>query len=367
MIDEPPIALCCMLRWAPLREKVAGRFIRAYPATLPFHDTMKAPNQTVPALGPGDGIAVDIIQPDAESLARIDFYARVQGYEPGPAYLADGVEVVLYAPVDPVVNRPSWSLDTWRKRHGDLALVAAFEIMDYAGEPPEAVAARMPGIERRAQARLRPLGGDDRRDTVKVARRERRFGGFYSLEAYELSHPGTGGGPVRDIRREVFLGFDASIILPWDPARARVLLVEQFRIAPFARGDADPWSLEPVAGHIDVGESAEDAARREMREEAGITPRELVRAGRAYPSPGSSTELHHHFVAICDLPDGTGGPSGVEAEGEDVLAHLVSEERLIDDARAGRITNAPLALMALWLAAEAGGLRARLAGGEGAS
>ena len=367
MIDAMPVALCCMLRWRPLRRAVAGRDVVATPATLPFHRAMKVREGSGPSLGPGDGIPVVIVQPNRAERARIDFYARVQGYEPCPAYLVDGVEVVLYAPAEPVTDRPPWSLEAWRAAHGDLALAASGEIMDYMDEDPAAVRRRMPAIERRAQARLRALPGPTRRAAVEVTDRARPYGGFYSVEEYALRHPLARGGTSGEIRRAVFHGFDASIVLPWDPARRRVLLVEQFRIAPFARGDADPWSLEPVAGLIDPGESAEDAARREAEEEAGVTPSELIRVGAAYPSPGNSTEFHHHFVAVCDLSGAEGRQGGVADEGEDILAHVVPEDRLFADAREGRLRAAPLALLSLWLAAAAPGIRARLAEAGAAS
>ncbi|MCB2157335.1 MAG: NUDIX domain-containing protein, partial [Rhodobacteraceae bacterium] len=45
--------------------------------------------------------------------------------------------------------------------------------------------------------------------------------------------------------------------------RDRVLLIEQFRMGPYARGDAEPWLIEAIAGRVDPGETPEDAARRE--------------------------------------------------------------------------------------------------------
>ncbi len=208
---------------------------------------------------------------------------------------------------------------------------------------------------------MRALPGADRRAGVEVIERTRPYGNFYTVEEYALRHPLAGGGRSQTVRRAVFHGFDAAIVLPWDPRRGRVLLLEQFRIAPFARGDADPWSLEPVAGLIDPGESAEDAARREAREEAGIEICELIRVGAAYPSPGNSTEFHHHFVAACDLPDGAAGSGGLAEEGEDIVARLMPEETLFAEAGAGRLRNAPLTLLALWLEGRAPALRARLA------
>lgn len=355
------VALCCTLRWRPLRRLVAGVDLPARSAILPFHRTVRTADPAGPSLGPGRGIPVEVVRPGPEARARLEFYAAVDGYAPIPSMLEDREQVDLYAPAEPVLGRPDWSLECWRAAHGDIALAAAPEVMDYMGEPPAAVAARLPGIHRRAQARLRALPGADRRAGVEVIERTRPYGNFYTVEEYALRHPLAGGGRSQTVRRAVFHGFDAAIVLPWDPRRGRVLLLEQFRIAPFARGDADPWSLEPVAGLIDPGESAEDAARREAREEAGIEICELIRVGAAYPSPGNSTEFHHHFVAACDLPDGAAGSGGLAEEGEDIVARLMPEETLFAEAGAGRLRNAPLTLLALWLEGRAPALRARLA------
>ena len=57
------------------------------------------------------------------------------------------------------------------------------------------------------------------------------------------------------------MGSEASLILPYDPVHDKVLLIEQFRIGPFCRGDRAPWVYEPVAGMIEFGEKPEEAAK----------------------------------------------------------------------------------------------------------
>lgn len=59
------------------------------------------------------------------------------------------------------------------------------------------------------------------------------------------------------------------MLLPYDPVRDEVVLVEQIRIAVYDTSDS-PWLLELVAGMIEEGESVEDVARREAVEEAGL-------------------------------------------------------------------------------------------------
>ena len=46
-------------------------------------------------------------------------------------------------------------------------------------------------------------------------------------------------------------------VLPYDPARDRVMVVEQFRMVLIARG-SKPLTLEPIAGRQRRGETPED-------------------------------------------------------------------------------------------------------------
>jgi nudix-type nucleoside diphosphatase (YffH/AdpP family) len=142
---------------------------------------------------------------------------------------------------------------------------------------------------------------------------------------------------------------DAVTVLPWDPVRDRVLVVEQFRAGCWMRGDANPWSIEPVAGRIDGGETPEEAARRETREEAGLALHELLPVGTYYPSPAAVTEYLYSYVALADLPDGAAGVGGAEEEAEDIRGHVIAFETLMELIDSGEVANGPLILTALWL------------------
>jgi nudix-type nucleoside diphosphatase (YffH/AdpP family) len=159
------------------------------------------------------------------------------------------------------------------------------------------------------------------------------------------------------LTRELFVVGDAVTVLPYDPARDRVLVIEQFRMGPFGRGDPLPWQLEAIAGRIDPGETPEDAARREAVEEAGLLLGTLEKVAEYYPTPGAVAEYLFSYVALCDLPDGVDGVFGAEEEAEDIKGHLLSFDRLVEVMAAGEIGNAPLLLTVLWLQRERGRLR----------
>ncbi len=72
-----------------------------------------------------------------------------------------------------------------------------------------------------------------------------------------------------EVKREIFERGHAAVLLPFDPVRDEVVLIEQIRIAAFDTSES-PWLLEMVAGMIEEGETIEEVARREAVEEAGL-------------------------------------------------------------------------------------------------
>jgi nudix-type nucleoside diphosphatase (YffH/AdpP family) len=234
------------------------------------------------------------------------------------------------------------------------------------GVPPEEMAARRAMILARAWARMAaqsaPAPATLRSATPRAAvvqtAEEVTHEGFFLTRRYALRHPRFDGGQSPEVSREVFVATDAALVLPYDPVRDRVLLVEQFRMGPYGRGDPHPWMLEPVAGRVDGGESPEACARRECREEAGLSLRGLERISSHYCTPGYSTEFFHLFLGLCDLPEVTQGRGGLETENEDIRTHVIGFDRAMGLIGSGEANNGPLVLCLLWLARERGRLRA---------
>lgn len=252
----------------------------------------------------------------------------------------------------------------------DLAAAIARHILAApADRPADAIARRLPMIGVRAASELRGAGSPssggglvDLRtpEDVQIVRRDEPFAGYFSVEVCQLRHRTHAGGMTPAMRREGWVSGDAVVVLPWDPVRDRVLLIEQFRLAPLLRRDPQPWLLETVAGRVDAGETVEDAARREAREEANLAVTRLFPAIHHYPSPGALGEYLYTYVGIADLPDGIEGVHGLDSEDEDIRGHLVPRADLARMALAGQLTNGPLALIALWLELRQGAIRAEL-------
>lgn len=82
----------------------------------------------------------------------------------------------------------------------------------------------------------------------------------------------------------------AVVILPIT-AQGTVLLVEQYRHS------IKQSILELPAGGLEHGEEPSICAARELMEEIGKAPGELISLGYLYPAPGFCNEIQHLFCA----------------------------------------------------------------------
>ncbi|MBT3369991.1 MAG: NUDIX domain-containing protein [Rhodospirillaceae bacterium] len=192
---------------------------------------------------------------------------------------------------------------------------------------------------------------------VDVIEKTTVFQGYYRVDSYRLRHSLYRGGMGAEISREVLERGHAVLVLPYDPVRDEVVLIEQFRIGPFARGD-QPWSLEVVAGIIEDGEELEDVVRREAMEEAGIELSHITHALDCYASPGAVTEQISIYCARTDASL-AGGIHGVEAEGEDIKVIVMPFGEVMKALDDGRINAGPAIIAVQWLALHRDEIRLR--------
>ena len=181
-----------------------------------------------------------------------------------------------------------------------------------------------------------------------IVEQETSYDGYFKIVRYRIRHGLFGGGCSDILTRECFERGHSVGVLPYDPKRDAVVLVEQFRVGALdaARG---PWLLEVVAGVIEPGESTEEVAHRELREEAGCEPRELLPICRYLVSPGGTSEQVALYCARLDTA-GIGGVHGNPEEGEDIRVHVVPLDEALDMVATGTI-HAAMPIIALqWLA-----------------
>ena len=183
---------------------------------------------------------------------------------------------------------------------------------------------------------------------VEIVKRTNCFHGFYKLDKVHLRHELFEGGMGPEISRELFVRHDAVCVLPYDPQRDEVVLIEQFRVGALGKVE-NPWLIELVAGLIDKDEQPEEVAHREADEEAGLTFSALWPMTRYFPSPGGSDEYVHLFLGRCNS-EGASGVHGLEEEGEDIRVRVWSFEDALQAVRDGRIANAASIIALQWLA-----------------
>lgn len=185
------------------------------------------------------------------------------------------------------------------------------------------------------------------KNDVEIIARETLYSGFFSMDLYRFRHRLFNGEMSGEIKREIFERGHAAVLLPFDPVRDEVVLVEQIRIAAYDVSES-PWLLEMVAGMIEEGESVEDVARREALEEAGLV------VGRTKPvlsylaSPGGTSERLSIMVGEVDATTAE-GLHGLADENEDIRVHVVSREQAYQWVEEGSIDNAASVIALQWL------------------
>ncbi len=186
-----------------------------------------------------------------------------------------------------------------------------------------------------------------REPRVEILEQMVGYQGFFRIDRYRLRHRLYSGEWGPELVREVFERGHAAAVLPYDPVRDQVVLVEQFRIG--ALQDAGgPWLLEIVAGIIEPGETPEAVARREAVEESGCHITDVVPICECFVSPGGTTERLSLFCGKVDASD-AGGTHGLAEEGEDIRVVVMSADEAYAQLQAGAIKAAAPIIALQWL------------------
>jgi ADP-ribose pyrophosphatase len=185
------------------------------------------------------------------------------------------------------------------------------------------------------------------RNDVEVVRREEMYKRFFRVDKIFLRHKLFNGDWSKEIGRELFLRGEAVAVVLYDPVRDLIGMVEQFRVGALNEANG-PWCYEVVAGMLEAGESPEDVARRELKEEANIEPYALEYICNYLSSPGGSDEKLHLYCGLCDLSQ-AGGVYGLPEEGEDIRVHVFKSDEVFAELYNGMFNNAAALICLQWL------------------
>jgi len=183
---------------------------------------------------------------------------------------------------------------------------------------------------------------------VEIVKKWASHEGFFRLDKYRLRHALFNGGMSREMSRELFERGHAVVMMPYDPVRDELVLIEQFRIGAI-HDPQGPWLTEMIAGMIGEGETAQDVARREAIEEAGCEVSQLLPISRYYVSPGGTTETIELFCGLIDTEQVEEGIYGLDEENEDIRVLKVSFDQAVQWLNEGRINSAAPIIALQWL------------------
>jgi ADP-ribose pyrophosphatase len=192
---------------------------------------------------------------------------------------------------------------------------------------------------------------------VRLREDSQAHSGYFSVRRLVLSHRLFAGGWSDPLTRELFERGDAVGVLPWDPERDELIMLEQFRVGAM-RGEDSPWMLELVAGVVEEGESDEEVARREAVEEAALEIQQLHPVACYYPSAGACSERVRLFIGKVSSPS-EAGIHGCRDEGEDIKVHVMPRQQVVELLESGQIANGHTLIALQWLQLHAADLRER--------
>jgi ADP-ribose pyrophosphatase len=150
----------------------------------------------------------------------------------------------------------------------------------------------------------------------------------YRCKVFRVTEDEASDGKDFHVRRSVVRHPGAAVMLAVDK-KGRVLLVRQYRLP------AEQYMWELPAGTLDEGEKVATTAKRELKEETGLTAKKWKKLAMFHPSPGYGSEKMTVFLAT-GLKQGPPQPM----DDERIETKWFSKEEVEKMIRKNRITDA---------------------------
>ena len=182
--------------------------------------------------------------------------------------------------------------------------------------------------------------------THKIHSIKTLYQGFFKTLCYTFQYKRYDQQWSNIVHHEVFIRSDAVAILPFDPIKKQVILVEQFRTGAILHDN--PHLIETIAGMINDDETPLQAAHRELFEESGLTSQQWSKIGLFYTSPGACTERLHIFCAYVDAEQAL-EYAGLQTENESIKVLKYDLKRIAQGLEQNSFTVAPTVVALQWL------------------
>lgn len=180
----------------------------------------------------------------------------------------------------------------------------------------------------------------------KVTNKKNLYDGFFKMNEISLKYKKYDGSWSNEIKRELFGGAQVSAVLPYDPIKKKIVLIQQFRPGTISK-NTNNYLNEIVAGIIDPGESPEIAAKRECLEETGYKIKKLTPIQGYFPAPGSSESFYHLFLGEVDSKNGK-KIMGLYKENEDILVKSFDINQVKKMLQEGKFVNGLTLIAIQW-------------------
>ncbi len=178
----------------------------------------------------------------------------------------------------------------------------------------------------------------------KIINKKNIYDGFFKMHEVTLKYQKYDGSWTNNIKRELFGGAQVSAVLPYDPIKKEIVLIQQFRPGTISK-NFDHYLNEIVAGIIDKDEDPESAAVRECLEETGCKVKKLIPIQGYFPAPGSSESFYYLYLGEVETFKGS-RIMGMENENEDIFVKSYKIEDVKEKMKNGKFLNG-LTLIAL--------------------
>lgn len=184
-----------------------------------------------------------------------------------------------------------------------------------------------------------------------------KYQGHFTAVEQKIKFKMFAGGWSAEINRAKIIRRAAVTVLLYHPEEDAVLMVEQFRPGAIGHADlASPWLLEPVSGLIELGDTVEETAKREVEEEAGCVVFDLMPIGKYLVSPGISNEMVYVLCGRINSYNLTKF-HGLASESEDIKVHVLPVEQVFSLLETNKLIAASSIIVMQWLKLNISNLR----------
>jgi len=151
----------------------------------------------------------------------------------------------------------------------------------------------------------------------KIINKKNLYKGFFEMNELSFIHQKFDGTWSNEVKRELFKGSQVAALLPYDPIKKEIILIQQFRAGIISK-HKESYLYEIVAGIIDKNEEPKQTAIRESFEETGCKVKKILPMQSYFLSPGSSESFYYLYLGEIESFEGK-RLKGIQHEDEDIL------------------------------------------------